>query len=229
MNRSIAIPRLALLVGGLLAIGILALGATSRAAHAAAPSRRLDARVDWDPSGVPSVTVRASLLADAALERRLANGLPVTLVVRVVAYDGAIEEGLPIVTHTRACHVAYDAWERRFDVRVEQGEREIASQVSSVEDALVACLDLDRDPIGRRADYRAQRRERVSFALSVDVNPQTRRAASSLSGWLARADGGVGAPTFFGALVGPIAFGPVGAERTLVRCALRARSGGSNP
>jgi hypothetical protein len=164
--------------------------------------------------GAPRVTVDLSGLADTALRARLESGLAQTIVTRIDALD-ARDTAHPVATVVRTCHVRYDAWERRYHVRIETARDVAVSVAPSIEAALDLCLDLHALEVGQARDWRGVPTAAVSFVALVELNPLSRESALRVHSWLERS-GGRGERTFFGPFVSSFVDGQVGhAERAL--------------
>jgi len=202
-------------LGGLLALaGLIAvLLAPAAVAAQAIAERRMGVRFE---AGVPVVDVSAAdFAADAETRRKLASGLPQTLVFRTYAYTSDAE--VPVAVSARSCRVVYDLWEERYRVQIanERGDR--TSSVATVEEVVSLCLVAQQLPIGTSHDWETLHGRAVTFAVLVELNPLTADTVQRVRRWLARPQRGrVDSDSFFGSFVSLFVNRGIGAaERTL--------------
>lgn len=195
----------------LIALAIL-LAATVALAQDDVPRRALAVRFQ---EGVAQVDAEASDLADDALRRRLASGLPQTLVTRVYAFRG--EETTPLAIGVRSCRVTHDPWGLTYRVQIQNESSDRTETMRSADAVIDACLDLRALRVGRASDWTAARGARVSLAVLVELNPLSPDTVHRIRRWLARPDGaGVESDAFFGSFVSLFVNRRIGeAERTI--------------
>ncbi len=192
---------------------VLVLLATQAVAAQAITERRMGVRFE---AGVPLVDVSAADFAgDAETRRKLASGLPQTLVFRTYAYTSDVE--VPVAVSARSCRVVYDLWEERYRVQIadERGDR--TSSLTTVEEVVSQCLVAQRLPLGTSRDWEPLHGRAVTFAVLVELNPLTADTVQRVRRWLARPQRGrVDSDSFFGSFVSLFVNRGIGAaERTL--------------
>jgi len=166
--------------------------------------------------GVPRVDVSAADFAgNAETRRKLASGLPQTLVFRTYAYTSGVE--VPVAVSARSCRVVYDLWEERYRVQLANERGDSTSSVSTVEEVVSLCLVAERLPIGTSGDWATLHGRSVTFAVLVELNPLTADTVQRVRRWLARPQRGrVDSDSFFGSFVSLFVNRGIGAaERTL--------------
>ncbi|MGE0784938.1 MAG: hypothetical protein AB7S26_04555 [Sandaracinaceae bacterium] len=176
------------------------------------PERTMGVR--WE-DGAPSVHYSAADLIDASARRKLASGLPQTLVVRTYAYRTG---GAPITFAARTCRVTFDLWEEVYRVEVREPGVDGDETHGSIEDVLARCLVSQHVPIGAAGDYEGLIGQSIYFAVLIELNPLSPDTVRRLRRWLARPAGGgrIGGEAFFGSFVSLFVNRQIGAaERTL--------------
>lgn len=203
---------LSILVLGLVVVGALSPTAGVRAQDASIPERRLG--ISWRDGG-PTVHFSAVDLADESVRRKLASGLPQTLLMRVYAYGA---DGQAIAVAARSCRVSYDIWEELYRVEVQTARVSRDESLRDLDAVLHRCFVADREPVGRGNDYAARRGERIYFAVLMELNPLSPSTVLRLRRWLARPAGGgrIGGDAFFGSMVSLFVNRQIGdAERSM--------------
>ena len=198
-----------------LALGVLvaALGHATQATAQPIAERRVGVHfVD----GVPQVDVSvADFATDAETRRKLASGLPQTLLFRAYAYATGVDT--PVAASARSCRVVYDLWEERYRVQLasERGDRTLS--VSTVDEVIAECLVAERLPIGTQTHWAPLHGRAVTFAVLVELNPLTPDTVQRIRRWLARPQRGqVDRDSFCGSFVSLFVNRAIGAaERSL--------------
>lgn len=196
----------------------LVIGTAPARAEPAVPVRPMLVR--W-AGQVPSVSFTASDFLTPAVVRKLASGLPQTLVTRVYAYPEHGKE--PLSLSLRSCRVVYDLWEELYRVQVETETAQRSFTARELDGAVRACVGAKDLSFG--ADFQARPGESVYFAVILELNPLSPATVQRMRRWLARTgpqqlDG----DAFFGSFVSIFVTRGMGsAERTLsFRTALHA-------
>ncbi len=201
-----------LLVASLLVAVVAALAPSPAAAQQSVSSRRMGVR--WN-GRVPELTFSARDLVNADVRRKIDSGLPQTIVMRTYAYR---ERGRrPIAVSARSCRVVYDLWEEVYRVQVQTEARDRSVTASSIDEVLRRCLVSRRVAVGGEEDWARRGRERVYFAVLVELNPLSPDTVQRIRRWLARPAGGrVEGDAFFGSFVSLFVNRRIGdAERTV--------------
>lgn len=198
-----------------LATGLLFLLAAS-SARAQLPGK-VETRplhVVWQ-AGVPRVSYSARDFADAKVQKKLQNGLPQTLVVRVYAFRERGDD--PIAVSAQSCRVVYDLWEGVFRIarQTEQSDKTLSAK--SMEGVLSQCLQGQNVPLGDASTWDEQRGKPVYFAVMAELNPLSRDTVQRIRRWLARPSGNqLDGNAFFGSFVSIFVSRRMGeAEKTL--------------
>ncbi len=190
----------------------LALAGSAVAAAQDVPERRVG--VDWR-GGAPRVHFSAVDLVDASVRRKLASGLPQSLVMRVFAYRTS---GAPVAVTARQCRVTFDLWEEVYRVEYRDADADVDESYDDVQQVLQRCLVSERSAVGSPRDYAGLASENVYFAVLIELNPLSPDTVRRLRRWLSRPAGGgrIGGEAFFGSFVSLFVNRQIGsAERSL--------------
>jgi hypothetical protein len=177
------------------------------------PGRTLGVR--WR-DGVPSLYFSARDLATAEVRRKLASGLPQTIVLRVAALR-ATDPGAPVALAAQTCRVTNALIYETYRVQVTTAAGEVTESIPTLDGVIRRCLEVRGIAVGRRADYAARRGERVYFPVLIEFNPLSPDTVRRIRRWLANSGGGpVQNDAFFGSFVSLFVNHRIGsAERVL--------------
>lgn len=130
---------------------------------------------------------------DPAQKKRLANGLPVTVVMRGYVLPNGGSNPVALTAHT--CTVATDLWNQVYKVVVNNGKPSPVANLIGVMKRCTRMTDLpivDRTILGKPQDY--------YLAVHVEVNPKSTQFVKQVEAWVTRPQGVSGSITLGDAL-----------------------------
>ncbi|HEX7481158.1 MAG TPA: hypothetical protein VF331_25370 [Polyangiales bacterium] len=152
---------------------------------------------------------------DHAVEKKLQNGLPQTMTMRVYAYDEHGRE--PLSLTAVSCRVVYDLWEGvyRIERQTEQADKTLSAK--TIDKVVQLCLDMPRLSVTSTPALRAERGKRIYFGVIVELNPMSQDTVQRIRRWLAQpSDNQLDGNAFFGSFVSIFVTRKMGnAEKTL--------------
>jgi hypothetical protein len=141
----------------------------------------------WDKAG----TLRATFsfrdaIDDPAIQKKLANGLPVTVIMRGYAYPNAGGDPVALTAHT--CRVAYDLWNELYRVVVNGVPQ---PPVVNMKGVYRLCTTMNELAI---ADKQTLKYDPASYflAVKVEVNPISEETLKKIQSWVTRPSGASG-------------------------------------
>lgn len=173
--------------GGAFAAAIATLAVATRAQAATMETRKV--AMTWDKDGVlHGVLPYRDALEDKTIQRRLDEGLPVTLVMRgyVIPSGG----GDPIALTARSCNITWQIWDEVWYVAVNGGKRTLAINKSAI---YRKCIDEDQIIVARKTLPSASTNYRL--VVRVEVNPVSEEMLKQIQSWVTRPTGSSGAIT----------------------------------
>jgi len=164
-------------IGAALAFaGVLLAATTADGALAVRP-----AVLAWDKSGVLRGTFSfRDAMDDKEVKKRLANGLPVTVVMRGYVYPNSGGDPVALTAHT--CRVAYDLWNEVFLV-IENGGK--SKPIVNMTGVYKRCTDMVDLPITDRAPLKGKPQD-YYLAVKVEVNPVSQALLKEIQRWVTR-------------------------------------------
>jgi hypothetical protein len=157
----------------------------SSTAHAQLPAKLAtrSVQVAWQ-AGAPAITYSAKDFADAAVLRKLQNGLPQTFVVKLFAFRDRGQE--PIAASALSCRVIYDLWEGVYRIERQTDTSDRTLSAKSVDGVLQQCLQGQAQRFADTAAFTKQRGARVYFAFLIELNPLSKDTVQRIRRWLSR-------------------------------------------
>jgi hypothetical protein len=171
----------------------------------------------WEPQKSGPDLLMASFsfvdVADAAIRRKLASGLPSVVVMR--AY--LIREGDtdPVALAVRTCKVTFDLWEDVYRLEV-SGSGGAAPKAAVLDGILRQCFEARKVTIADRSLVTAGKP--YFLGVIVEVNPVDAKTIEETRKWVSRPAGSTGigpGDALFGSLVGLFVKQTGTADRTL--------------
>ncbi len=200
----------------LLSLALLSLAPRAALAQSAPPPSvaRRAARFTWDRDVLRmDVAYRDAL--DAAVQAKLASGLPTTIVTRVYLFRESGGDALALTGKT--CRVVYDLWDEVYQITLTQpGAADAQAVAPNVEGVLRRCTEAQGLVVADRAMLAGGGAFYV--AALVEVNPVSPEMVERVRRWVTRPTGSNGlAPgdALFGSFVGLFVARIGGADRTL--------------
>jgi len=138
---------------------------------------------------------------DAALTKKLENGLPTVIAMRGYVFrDGGPD---PIALTARSCRIVYDLWDEVFRIQLVQPGGQSSVVAVNVEGVMRNCCETKKMPLVDRALLADG--VRYFVAAIVEVNPVSQQMLNSIKRWVTRPNGqgpiGPG-DSLFGSFVG---------------------------
>lgn len=152
------------------------------AVPAAADLASRSATFSWDKSNVLRATFAYRDAIDDKIKKRLANGLPVTIVMRGYVYKTS--GGDPVALTAHHCRVAYDIWNEVFRVVVNNVKKPPVVNLNGV---YRNCTDMLELPVGDRATLK--KGNDYYLAVKVEVNPVSEQLQKQIEMWVTRPSG----------------------------------------
>ena len=138
------------------------------------------ATLTWDKTNVLRGTFSYRDAIDEKIKKRLANGLPVTIVMRGYVYR--VGGGDPVALTAHSCRVAYDIWNEVFRVVVNGVTKPPVVNLNGV---YRNCTDMSELPISDRATLKGKGSE-YYLAVKVEVNPVSEALQKEIQRWVTR-------------------------------------------
>jgi hypothetical protein len=163
---------------------------------------KLDSRpvqVTW-ADGAAKLTFSAKDFADANVQKKLQNGLPQTLVVRLYAFRDRSPE--PFAASAVTCRVVYDLWEGGYRIERQTEQTDKTLSAKSVDGVIQQCLQGQSLRFADASVFDKQRGRSIYFAALVELNPLSQDTVQRIRRWLARPSGNqLEGNAFFGSFV----------------------------
>lgn len=159
-----------------------ALAAVSGAAgdaHAQAQLAVRPAKLVWD-KGVLRGTFSYQDAIDDVVRKKIANGLPVTIVMRGYVYPVAGGDPVALTAHT--CKVAYELWTEVFRVVVNNQQKPPTANMKGV---YRLCTDMKDLPIVDRSALKGKPQD-YFLGVKVEVNPVSDKLLAEVLRWVTR-------------------------------------------
>lgn len=138
----------------------------------------------WDKVSVLHGTFNYRDAIDDKIKKRLANGLPVTIVMRGYVYRNS--GGDPIALTAHQCRVAYDIWNEVFRVVVNGVAKPPVVNLNGV---YRNCTDMAELPITDRKTLKGSKGTDFYLAVKVEVNPVSEALQKQIEQWVTRPSG----------------------------------------
>jgi len=139
------------------------------------------AKFAWDKAGMLRATFDyRDALDDAKVKKRLANGLPVDIVMRGYVYPNAGGDPVALTAHT--CRVAYDMWNEVYSVVVNGEKAKIIVNPTGVKRL---CTDMAGLSIADRPTLK-NAPQNFFLAVKVEVNPISAAVLKEIQRWVTR-------------------------------------------
>jgi hypothetical protein len=159
----------------------------SAVARAGLDTRKMT--MTWDKDGVlRGVVPMRDALEDRTIQKKINDGLPVTLVMRGYVYPGG--GGEPVALTARTCKIVNDLWNDVYYVVVDGGKKQIAPNMEGV---LRRCVDAELAIVSRATLKTAA--SGFVLAVKVEVNPVSEEMLKQIQSWVTRPTGASGAIT----------------------------------
>ena len=144
----------------------------------------------WDKTGVlKGVLPYRDALEDKAIQKKISDGLPVTLVMR--GYVIPVGGGDPLALTVRSCRITLDLWNEVYLVAVDGAKK---AQVSaSMDGVLRRCADAEQTIVARSLLPSAP--NNYTLVVRVEVNPVSEAMLKQIQAWVTRGTGTSGAIT----------------------------------
>lgn len=151
-----------------------------------------DALFEWDQAKrLLYVSLSIRDVVDAAIQRKMRQGLPTTIVLTATLYRTGSSD--PLATTAQTCKVTWHVWEEAFRVEITRPGRSRAQWTTTIEGVLRRCADVRRLLAGNSAQ--------VPFGTAlymhakVQVNPVSKDLLAQIKRWVSRPSGtGTAAP-----------------------------------
>jgi hypothetical protein len=158
--------------------------AAQQPAHPAAlPPRQ--ANYAWDNDLLrASFSYRDVVLADPALMKKMASGLPMVIAMRAYVYPQG--QDAPVALAPRVCRVVYDLWDDVYRVHVSEPERE-RDQAAVLDGVLRICTEAQNLAVVRRGLLTPG--QPYFLGVVVDVNPVSPDMIEQMRRWMSRPTG----------------------------------------
>jgi hypothetical protein len=175
----------------LAAAGSFALAVASFADKTSALDTRA-AKYAWDKTLLRGAFSFDDAINDAQ-KKRLANGLPVTVVMRGYVLPNGGGDPIALTAHT--CTVAADIWNQIYKVVVNNGK---PAPVANLTGVMKRCTRMTDLPIADRATLKKP--QDYYLAVHVEVNPKNEKFVKQVESWVTRPQGVSGSITLGDAL-----------------------------
>ncbi len=197
-----------------LAIGVFLASLAVSAQNAPLGKRRFGIR--W-MGYVPEVDVSAADFVTRDVKKKLQSGLPQTIVVQVLAYQGKSKKK-PLSAYAHSCRVVFDIWEETYHLEQLTPDRRSTFVVADPSEIVKTCLELRHIRLGDSSVFRDRSGQEVYVQVVVELNPLSDKTLERIRRWLVRPGGskGLAEDSFYGSFVSLLVNPRVGsAERTL--------------
>ncbi len=160
-------------------VAAAAIGLASADAHAQANLDVRAAKLAWD-KGVLRGTFAFNDAIDKVVQKKLYNGLAVTIVMRGYVYPNGGGDPVALTAHT--CRVAYDLWTEVFSVVV-NGQKK--PPVANMKGVYRLCTDMRDLPIVERPNLKGKPQD-YFLAVKIEVNPVSEKLLKEIQRWVTR-------------------------------------------
>jgi hypothetical protein len=157
--------------------------APQQPAHPAAlPPRQ--ANYAWDNDLLRASFSYRDVLADPALMKKMASGLPMVIAMRAYVYPQG--QDAPVALAPRVCRVVYDLWDEVYRVHVSEPGRE-RDQAAVLDGVLRICTEARDLAVVSRGLLTAG--QAYFLGVVVDVNPVSPDMIEQMRRWMSRPTG----------------------------------------
>lgn len=138
----------------------------------------------WDNDLLRASFSYRDVLADPALMKKMASGLPMVIAMRAYVYPEG--QSTPVALAPRVCRVVYDLWDEVYRVHVSEPGRE-RDQAAVLDGVLRICTEARDLAVVRRDLLTAG--QPYFLGVVVDVNPVSPDMIEQMRRWMSRPTG----------------------------------------
>lgn len=140
-------------------------------------------------------------VVDAAIEKKLASGLPTVIVMRAWVFRES--GGEPVALTAKSCRIVYDLWDEVFRLQITQPGGQLDTVAVNLEGVLRQCAEARKLRLIERTSL--DDATRYFVAALVEVNPLGQEALDRIKRWVTRPSGSTAigpGDSLFGSFVG---------------------------